>query len=180
MLASTPVLNRYSRTLFELALKKSSLPEVALDIQNLRNLFSTLPQLKAFATHPLLNKQEAELLVEKICTLITHPLLKNFIGFLCKKNRLELLASLPNSFMVYYEKYQGIVRGEIKSAVPLSPEQIKNIQNKLINKINAKEVVLVNSLDPKLIAGFQIQIGDLVIEANIKDQIKKLKQSLAT
>lgn len=176
---SSPVLSRYTKTLFLLAKEQNCLPAIAEDMSKIEMIFGSTPGLSQYLSHPLLPTSNLHAIWEKCFDSQTNPLTIKFIRFLESKKRITLLTYLPTSFRNYYEEYQGIVRGVVRSVLPLSAAQMQAIKEKLQRKVLAKELHLVNTLEPKLIAGFQIQIGDMVIEANVQNKIQQLKQRLA-
>ena len=103
----------------------------------------------------------------------------DFFKLLIRKNRVHLFAEIPAAFINYFESHKNILRATIKSVQKLSDEQLAKIKSKIMQKTGAGEVLVKNIVDPKLIAGIQIKMGDTIIDANIKNKLTQLKRKLA-
>ena len=75
------------------------------------------------------------------------------------------------------EQHRGIVSGTITSAVELNEESRKKILSKLSVTIQG-ELQLTEKINPALIGGFIITIGDKQIDASVSQQLKNLRQEL--
>lgn len=180
MKAPSIVEERYSKTLYELALEKGTIKEVLQDLNLIESLFSKVENLQTFLINPLLpNTKKLEVLAESLGNSLSH-LTKSFLNLLAEKNRLDILVVIPKLFSDLNEGKNQVKRGIIRSVHPISPEQLEKIQNKVSSKIGAKVLYLENVLEPKLIAGIQIQIGDEIIEMNALHHLQKLKQILVS
>jgi len=74
---------------------------------------------------------------------------------------------------------KGIVHATVISATRLSAKNLEGLQNVIASEINA-EVVLRNTVDPSLIGGFVVNVGDKQIDASINGKLNKLKRHFET
>ncbi len=72
----------------------------------------------------------------------------------------------------------GIVEAKVSSVTKLQEETKKKIIHALKKRYEAKEVVLIESLDEKLLGGIRIEANDEIIDASIKNKINKLQEYL--
>lgn len=171
------IANRYANALFEIALE---LNQLDLFNENAKLVFDTLNNEKQFLkmlNHPQITSTEKINMLEKI---FKNKISDSFFGLFSivfNKNREKELIEIMGTFIEKVEKYKGIVKAVISSAVPLSDEQIKNIKQKLSQNIN-KQVVIQTEINPDLIGGVRINVDGHIIDGSIKKQLDDLKKKL--
>ncbi len=105
------------------------------------------------------------------------PHVTNLLGLLADRDRLHLSHEL---LAVYRERLldqQRVVRAEIRSAVPLSPEAMSAIESRL-GAVTGMKVAVAAVVDPSLIGGVLAKVGSTVYDGTVKTQLKKLRQQL--
>lgn len=101
----------------------------------------------------------------------------NFLKVLARHERLNLLTLILSETWAEHEHRVGQKRVQVKSAVPLSDDQLKSIKERLHAVLNS-EPILIPSVDEQLIGGLVIQVGDTVYDGSLKTQLKNLRQRL--
>jgi F-type H+-transporting ATPase subunit delta len=79
--------------------------------------------------------------------------------------------------MALYDDELGILRATAVSAVPLDANQQKALAQRLSDRMDAR-VILTCSVDPDLIGGLRVLIGDQVFDSSIHTQLDTLKKRL--
>ena len=102
----------------------------------------------------------------------TDLVFKNFYGVLLRNNDLKLLSKIIEKIEEIDKEDRGVVEVKIASVKKLDNSLVERIRN-LIKNAEIKE-----EIDPSLIGGLKIQIGDLLIDGSIKAKLNKLRQSL--
>jgi len=103
---------------------------------------------------------------------------KNLIKTLVEYKRLSILPAISSAFEELKAEEEGSIDAQIVAAVKPTVAVTKNIVKKLEAKFGKKvsaEVVL----DPEIIGGMKIIVGDTVIDASVKGQLQNLAYSLA-
>ncbi len=101
----------------------------------------------------------------------------NFLTQLAERNRLALLPSINERFGLLKAADAKEVHAYVTSAYPLTQVQEQLIEHRLATSLGAK-VVLHVSVDPALIAGVTIKVGDKVIDDSVRGKLKQLKTQL--
>lgn len=101
----------------------------------------------------------------------------NFLTQLAERNRLALLPSINELFGLLKAADAKEVYAYVTSAYPLTQVQEQLIEHRLATSLGAK-VVLHVSVDPALIAGVTIKVGDKVIDDSVRGKLKQLKTQL--
>jgi F-type H+-transporting ATPase subunit delta len=174
---------RYARALFDVVLEESKEPKERLeqaqnDLQGLADLLKQSAPLASVFGNPALpatkKRAIAEALLEKAGT--TGPLAK-LVLLLADRDRLMLLPELAVAYRARVQDYQGIVRGELISAVPLAPEKVRGLEEAL-KKATGRTVILQTRIDSGIIGGVVTRIGSTVYDGSVTTQLQKLKQTL--
>jgi F-type H+-transporting ATPase subunit delta len=96
---------------------------------------------------------------------------------LLDKNREEYLSGIIEYFMKHLDESRGIIRGQLYTAHPFTSDQM-DILIKQLERHTGKKIWLEEEQDDSLIAGFVVRLEDRVIDASIKNQLNKMRQSL--
>ena len=105
--------------------------------------------------------------------------IKNFITQLAQQERLALIPQIYEQYRLQREQALKEVNAYITSAFALTSEQRELIKNRLEQSLNAT-VNVHESVDPSLVAGATIKIGDKVVDDSVKGKLKQLKTQLTT
>ena len=103
---------------------------------------------------------------------------KRFLLLLVENGRLALLPEILEHLPVLWNTEQGIVTFEVSSVIPLSSEQKKRLEEKL-SSLEQSPVMLTYKKDRALIGGLSIRKGNIVYDASIQGDLKRLKQKIA-
>lgn len=102
--------------------------------------------------------------------------IENFLLLLKSRNQLKLLPKILGAFEEEWLKRRGVVR--ISARYPEQyPESIKELERRLKEKFGDK-MVLTTAASKELIGGYQLKIGDMLIDATIKGRLKALGKKL--
>jgi F-type H+-transporting ATPase subunit delta len=129
-----------------------------------------------FASEAITSDQKIGIL-ERTVLPSASPFFGNFLKVLAEHDRLALSPVILQEAEVEFERRIGKKRIQVRSAVPLNDEQLSSIRNRIQSALNL-EPVLVPSVDPELIGGLVIQVGDTVYDGSLKTRLKNLRQRL--
>lgn len=104
--------------------------------------------------------------------------LGNIVKFLARKRFLGRAKDILLCLKKIINREHGIVEAKVSSVVKLREETKKDIIHALKKRYGAKEVVLLESLDERLLGGMKIEINDEIIDASLKNKINKLQEYL--
>ncbi|MBT7653840.1 MAG: ATP synthase F1 subunit delta, partial [Flavobacteriaceae bacterium] len=93
------------------------------------------------------------------------------------KNRLAILAATGEQYVRLYAQTQGEVTAIVTTAIKLTPS-LKQLVLDKAKGITKENVQLENKIDPEIIGGFILKIGDLQYDASISHQLKSIKETL--
>ena len=105
------------------------------------------------------------------------PMVKNFVCLVVDIDRVDSLIAMCESYSGLLEEQANILHAEIKSAVALSEDQIKKIEDRFSGMMG-QTVKAEASVDAALIGGVQVRIDDTVYDGSIANQLKQLNNTL--
>ncbi|GAB4168479.1 MAG: F0F1 ATP synthase subunit delta [Wenzhouxiangellaceae bacterium] len=134
--------------------------------------------LKALLGHPRLDQQKLMALFSAVLGDEVDPEFRNFLEVLIHYRRLELLPEISAQFEELRRERERRLKVEVTSAVALDAEQREQLIERLKQRYDS-DIELHASVDPKLLGGMVIRIGDKVIDASVRGRLDQLHRSLA-
>ncbi|SFJ53455.1 ATP synthase F1 subunit delta [Planctomicrobium piriforme] len=141
------------------------------------DVLSAHPQLAYMLTTEMLTNDQKLGILQRTVQNFASPMFANFLKVLAEHDRLSLFSQILREAWIEYERRAGKKRIQVKSAVPLNDEQLSSIKNRIQSALNL-EPVLIPVVDPELIGGLVIQVGDTVYDGSLKTRLKNLRQRL--
>lgn len=104
--------------------------------------------------------------------------LTSLVKVLSEKKALNYSDGIINALKEIFDTEQHIITAKITVAESLSPDALNSLREILKQKYSAKDVILKEMIDPSIIGGMKITIGEEEYDATIKQKINKLAQHL--
>ena len=115
--------------------------------------------------------------IEKLFRGKAEDLFVNFLLVLNEHNRLSILRPVAAMYRELRDEFHKRVRVLVRSAVPLSDPQRERVKS-LAAEFFHLQPVLVEQIDPELLGGVQIQVGDRLVDLSIRSRLETIKQQL--
>ncbi len=171
--------NRYAKALFDVALQeKADLAQIDRDLQAVVAMMAASPDLADASNRGSVTEEKRKLLIEAVskAMALTTPVSKLLV-LLAQTRKLNLLPDLEKAYRERLLAHQNIVRAEVKSAAPLSPEKTRALEESLA-AVTGKRVELSVSVDPELLGGVVATIGSTVYDGSVRTQLQRMRQEL--
>ena len=170
-----PAARRYARAAFELAQEKGAVLEWTSAIDQIAQ-FMMRPDVRNALSNTRFSQESKQKLVEAGLGDLP-PLPLNFARLLVRKSRARLIADIASVFHEMVEAQRGIARATAHTAIALTDVERDALVLQLRQR-TGKDVVLQTEVDPSLLGGVVIQIGDRLIDGSTKAKLEALRQSL--
>lgn len=171
------VASRYAKSLIDLAREQNSLAAIHQDMLQVIEVLRTNTQLQAVLANPIIKLDKKETIINLIFGGKINDAVAAFFNLMIKKGRADILYPTAKEFIEAYHRENNIVKASVVSAMELSSEHFDQIQD-IIKKETNGEVILDTEIDPSLIGGFIITIGDRQIDTSILGKLNKLEKHL--
>jgi F-type H+-transporting ATPase subunit delta len=173
---STKIATRYALSLLELAEERNCIPVVKNDMEFLLATCNENPEFISFLNSPIINTEKKLNVLNGVFGEFD-ILSKNFAELIAKNRRESYLPEIAASFIAQLKEKQGIVPITIVSAVALTEVTKQQILDK-VGKIAHGTLEVTEKVDPKLIGGFVVNMGDFRLDASTASQLTRLRQEL--
>ncbi len=173
------VASRYAKSLIDLAQEQGNLEAVKQDMEQFVAVMYANKELQAVLKNPIMKQDKKRNILDALFEQKIHPSITAFFHIMVRKGRAGILYATAREFIREYNEVKRIVHATVVSAVALSANNLDALRKVIAGEINA-EVVLRNNVDPSLIGGFVVNVGDKQIDASIAGKLKKLERHFET
>jgi F-type H+-transporting ATPase subunit delta len=166
---------RYAIAAFELAQEHNDMDAWLGAVQQIAEFMGD-PEVKRVLENTRVSQEPKQRLIEAaLGDLPALPL--NLAKLLVRKNRSELAVDIADQFQQLLEGQRGVSRARATTAVPLGDAEREALSRRLAEQTGG-EVVLETEVDPGLLGGVMVQIGDQLIDASTRSKLRALRASL--
>ncbi len=169
----------YGDALFGLALEKEMLTEVWEEVKAVDTILKDNPDFVTVLNHPRISESEKITLIQNIFGNSVSSVMTGFLVTVIEKGRTKELGKIFEYFMDRAREYNNIGVAYVSTAFQLSDEQKEQVEKRLIDVTDYVEFEMNYSVDPDLIGGMVIRIGDRILDNSIKNKLNVLSKSLA-
>ena len=168
--------DRYAEALFSLAVENNAIDRYEEQVKLVLDVISGDKEIMKILTHPDINGEDKMNVLTQAFKDSVDDDIMGLFSVIMRKNRENQITGILEIFLEKVKSYKGISDAVVESAVPLSPEKLKVIANKLNKQVVAKSVVV-----PELLGGLRISIDGHILDKTVKRQLEDMKkQMLAT
>jgi F-type H+-transporting ATPase subunit delta len=166
----------YAEATFKSALEHGRLGPVA-DGLLLMAAVARDEQMRSVLSDPKVSGEQKKQLFLAVAGERLDPLLKNLFVVLVDGHRDELIAEIAAQYDTLKHEHERVVRATITSAQPLDDHQRNEIVSALERRYG-KKVEAEIAVDPQLLGGARVQVGDQVIHASVRDALAQMAAAL--
>jgi F-type H+-transporting ATPase subunit delta len=167
---------RYAQAVFELAKEQGTLDRWSNDLAILDSLASD-PEVMAFFASPKQSEAEKLGVIDRALA-DSQPETRRLGQMLVRRRRLAIIPDLVQAFNESVLKESGIAVADVTTAVPLDATGEEMVKAQLKSMIG-QEIELRTHVDPSIIGGLVVRIGDNLIDGSVSDRLRRLHERLA-
>jgi ATP synthase F1 delta subunit len=169
---------RYANATYMAASKVGLLDKVESELNGLAKSAKESPAFAGFLANPLISRdQKSDQIAELLKTKVS-PITLNLCTTLAGNAKLNDLPKVAATFVKLMKAKRGQVDATIVSADPLTATQTDQIAAAIqVTMKDAKEIVISTKVDPLIIGGIQIQVGDQFLDLSTKSQIEEFSRT---
>ena len=174
------IAGRYAKSLLDLAQEQGKLDTILQDVKSFKEA-TTNRELFLMLKSPIINTDKKRNVVKAIFGDRMDQLTNAFVDIIMTKGREEFLPEICDEFVNQYRGLKNITSATVTSAVELNDATLTKIKNKIMTEMSngAGEVEVVTKVDPSLIGGFVIEVGDKLYDASVAHKLGKLRKEFA-
>jgi F-type H+-transporting ATPase subunit delta len=169
------VAGRYATALFELANEQNKLDEVDRDLSKFQAMLDGSEDLGRLVASPAFAAEDQERALKAVMDWASiGATTGNFLRVVARNRRLAAAGDMVKTFRTLLARHRGEVVAEVKSAVPLSEDQIAALKA-MLKAPDAKDIRLDTKVDPSLLGGLVVRIGSRMFDSSLKTKLSNLK-----
>jgi F-type H+-transporting ATPase subunit delta len=169
---------RYAKALFELAIDNRSQEKVFNDLRALDEIFKRDKETHEFLVSPLVTPTQKEDVLKKVLAdkNVNNEVIETIL-LLARNERLNVFSELVHAFEKEIDASNGVIRGSVRSASALAPEERKQIEQ-TVEKYLSKKVIMTYAVDPTVIGGLVAQVGSYTFDDSISAHLTRMNEEL--
>jgi F-type H+-transporting ATPase subunit delta len=169
---------RYAQAVFTLAKDQNTLDVWQNDLALLDNIVRD-DHVVSYLTNPTITSDKKVDAVESALNTNVQPQTRNLVKLLIERDRAALIPQIREIFDDEVRTERGVAVAIVTTADPLSEAERDLVREKL-ESMTGKTVELVLRVDPEIIGGIVIRIGDQVIDGSVRNKLERLRARLVS
>ena len=166
----------YARSLFEVAKEGDKLDAVRDQLGAFADALDESRELQVFFFSPYFSTQEKNEGLERAVT-DADPVILNFLKLLIEKHRVPVLFRIRANFDALWERENKLLPVEITSAVELDQSTVRQLGDR-ISEQTGRHVELSSRVEPDILGGIVVQVGNSVLDASIRNRLDQLRRQV--
>jgi F-type H+-transporting ATPase subunit delta len=167
---------RYAEAAFQVAVRDGTLAEWRSELDAAAAVASDERVVKVLANPAIPVERRAALLAELLGDRASRPV-QNLIQLLLRRGRIEALPRVAAEFRRLDDERQGITNATATTAAPLTPDEVRTLTERL-EQSTGRRVVLDVEIDPSLLGGLVVRVGDRMIDGSVRGRLERLRNQL--
>lgn len=169
----------YGDALFELAIEKDTLDALLTEVETVLDILKENEEFVSLMCHPEIDQEEKSKILK---TVFDGRVSEDLMGLLMtveEKGRFKEIEDVFAYFIARAQEHKGIGTAHVASAVALNESEKKALEDKLLETTSYHSFVMDYQVDPSLIGGMRIRIGDRVVDSSIRTKLDSMANTLS-
>ncbi len=167
--------DRYAKSIYELAVELKQVDAVRDDFILIDSVCMQNRDFRLLLSSPIVHVGKKKAIIRQIFEGKLSEVTANLLEIILRKHREKYLHDIAQRYLALYDKRHNIIRGKIVSATPLQPEQRQAIIDLVKSELKT-DFRLTEEVDPELIGGFRLLVGDRLFDGSIATRLRELQQ----
>jgi F-type H+-transporting ATPase subunit delta len=167
----------YARSLFEVAREQDKLDPIREQLGQVADALNDNRQLAIFFFSPYFSGEEKK---QGLHGLLSgaDPIIMNFLEALIERHRMPVIFRIRSRYEEMWDAVNRLLPVEVTSAVPLDEQTVKSIGQR-IGEQTGNEIELSTVVDPDVLGGIVLRVGNFILDASIKNSLEQLRKQVA-
>jgi F-type H+-transporting ATPase subunit delta len=169
---------QYANALADIVLEQGAGEPARKQLEDFAAAYAESTELRNFLASPAVGRPEKHGVIEKLVSRLgASRIIRNFLFVVVDNQRTHLLPGILETFEHVLQQRQGVAEAEVVSAVELSSKQKSTLQLTL-ERMTGKKVEAKYTLEPGLLGGAVVRIGDTIYDGSVKNRLDLLRARL--
>jgi F-type H+-transporting ATPase subunit delta len=173
----TTAARRYAEAAFDLARGEEAVDGWADDLRLAATIVGE-ERIERVVDNPAIPLEERERAIDAAFEGKVREPVRRLVALLLRRGRGSLLPGVSREFDRLRNRERGIVTAVVTSAAPLSDEDLAAVRRRITAMRDATSVEIEQQVDPALIGGLMVRVGDRLIDATVRGRLERLRTQL--
>jgi F-type H+-transporting ATPase subunit delta len=146
-------------------------------MKSIGNTIDSNLELRSFLSNPTI-KQDIKNAALKEVFASVQPETNKLFDLLLENKRFEILSAISSEYTNLFDANNGVQLAIVTTAIAITPELEKQVLDKIATFSN-KKITIQNTIDPSIIGGFILRIGDMQYNASVANKLQELKREFS-
>jgi len=171
------VIHGYAQALFQIAQAEGALEQVEDELFRFARILENETRLREALTDPSLPSEQRTKMVEELLGNKATPHTTNVIAFIVQQGRARELPKIIDSLVQLAAEERHKAVAEVRSATPLDEPQRETLKE-AITRATGKQVELKVLVDPSVLGGLLVRVGDQVFDGTVRRRLQMAKEHI--
>ena len=167
---------RYAEAAFEVATRDGQLDAWRAELDQAAQLAGDERALEVLANPAIPVEQRADALRDMLGSRVSGPV-QNLVQLLLRRGRIDQLPRVAAEFRRLDDRRQGVIHATVTSAAELTRDEVRALVARLEQQTGGR-VALEEEVDPSLLGGLIVRIGDRLIDGSVRGRLERLRNQL--
>jgi F-type H+-transporting ATPase subunit delta len=167
----------YARALFQVGKEHDKLDKLRDELGAFAEAVNESRELSTFLFSPYFSTEEKKEGLRKV-VVDADPEFLNFLEVLAENHRMPVIFRIRRDFEAMWEEENKLLPVDVTSAIELDKKTVKSIGDR-IGQQTGRKVDLNAHVDPDILGGIVLRVGNSVLDASIKNRLNRLRRQLA-
>lgn len=173
------IARRYSKALFEIAQQHGVIAVLLDDLKRVQQAAGECPELLVVLASVEFAPQQRKAVVDAVGTLLQlSATITNFIKLLIDKQRVQALREIVAAYQRLVDAQAGVITALVTTATPLIDSTVLSNVERVIGRLKGRCVRVESRVNPNLIGGITIRVGDEVFDGSVISDLRRVKEQL--
>ncbi len=171
------IAKRYAKALLSLAEENRIMDEAYEDMSTILDVFEKTREMKIILSSPIVRETKKIKIIENVFRGKINELILKYLVIITKRKRSILIEPIATEYKILHKQKLNIETVTVITSQELDAETQEQVL-KVARKVTDKKIEFQNEIDPSIIGGFILKIGDYFYDASVKRSLNNIKKKL--
>lgn len=171
------LVKQYTQALWSVAKNTNTTEDVKDSLVRLSELLKTEPVFRTFLQTVKIKTEDKISVLSELFSEQVSSIVLELIKLLDETREISLLGKISEQFVKLYQEKSNVVPVLVSSHTELGGEEVQSICS-VLEKATGKSVAFESTVDPSVLGGIKLRIGNLMVDGSLSVQMEKLRQKL--
>lgn len=168
---------RYAKAILEFATDANKAAAVNEDMKSIGTTINSNQELSDFLSNPIIKQEVKNAALKEVFSTV-QPETNKLFDLLLENKRFEILSAISSEYSTLFDANNGVQSATVTTAIEMTSELEQQVLAKIAT-FSSKKITIENTVDPSIIGGFILRIGDMQYNASVANKLQELKREFS-